>query len=25
VTLQGYDYFNSPQTRSFVIAIGLNR
>jgi len=24
-TLQGVDYFNSPQTRSFVISIGLNR
>lgn len=25
VTYQGVDYFNSPQTRSFVFAIGLNR
>jgi hypothetical protein len=24
-TLQGIDYFNNPQTRSYVIAIGLNR
>jgi hypothetical protein len=24
-TLQGVDYFNNPQTRSYVIAIGLNR
>jgi hypothetical protein len=25
VTFQGVDYFNSPQTRSYVISIGLNR
>ena len=25
VTLQGYDYFNSPQTKSYVFAISLNR
>ncbi len=25
VTFQGVDYFNSPQTRSFVFSIGLNR
>jgi TonB-linked SusC/RagA family outer membrane protein len=24
-TFQGVDYFNSPQTRSFVLSIGLNR
>jgi TonB-linked SusC/RagA family outer membrane protein len=24
-TLQGVDYFNNPQTRSYVISIGLNR
>ena len=23
--LQGYDFFNMPQTRSFVITVGLNR
>lgn len=23
--LQGYDFFNMPQTRSFVVSIGLNR
>ena len=23
--LQGYDFFNMPQTRSFVFSIGLNR
>jgi hypothetical protein len=25
VTYQGVDYFNSPQTRSFIFSIGLNR
>jgi len=25
VTFQGVDYFNNPQTRSFVVSIGLNR
>jgi hypothetical protein len=25
VTFQGVDYFNTPQTRSYVISIGLNR
>jgi hypothetical protein len=24
VAIQGVDYFNNPQTRSFVIDIGLN-
>jgi hypothetical protein len=23
--IQGIDYFNNPQTRSFVISVGLNR
>jgi len=25
VLIQGVDYFNNPQTRSFVISLGLNR
>jgi hypothetical protein len=25
VLIQGIDYFNNPQTRSFVISLGLNR
>jgi len=23
--IQGVDYFNNPQTRSFVLSLGLNR
>jgi hypothetical protein len=25
VLVQGIDYFNNPQTRSFVVSLGLNR
>jgi hypothetical protein len=25
VAAQGIDYFNNPQTRSFVITLGINR